>query len=107
MKVFVVIPSGLTIEIEARNTWSLKDAIRDAGIDIVAQCGGARACATCHVHVEPEWYGKVPPPESEEIEMLQTNDTYDPASSRLSCQIVCSPAMDGLRVALQPESWAD
>src|SRR5215210_1986389 len=70
------------------------------GIDaIVAECGGARACATCHVHVEPEWLTRTGVAQGDEAEMLEF--AIDPRpDSRLSCQIRLTQALDGLRVRL-------
>ncbi len=67
------------------------------GID--ADCGGACACATCHVYVDPAWMEKVGKPETMEESMLDF--AYEPKeNSRLSCQITVSDALDGLIVRL-------
>ncbi len=65
------------------------------GID--AECGGACACATCHVHVEAEWMPKVGKPEPMEEDMLDFAFDVKP-TSRLSCQIKVRPELDGLVV---------
>lgn len=69
------------------------------GID--ADCGGACACATCHVYVEDSWVEKLPKAESMEEDMLDFAFDVRP-SSRLSCQIKVAPALDGL-VVTTPE----
>jgi len=70
------------------------------GID--ADCGGACACATCHVYVNSAWRETVGPPESLEAEMLEVaEDVKD--SSRLSCQVKITESMEGL-VVTTPES---
>lgn len=67
------------------------------GID--ADCGGACACATCHVYVDPEWLTKTGEQSSMEQSMLDfANDVED--NSRLSCQIKVSAELDGLVVRL-------
>jgi ferredoxin, 2Fe-2S len=72
------------------------------GID--ADCGGACACATCHVYVEPEWQGKLAPRAAMEEDMLDfAFDVRD--SSRLSCQIKVSDALDGLRVRVPEKQF--
>ena len=72
------------------------------GIDgIVAECGGAAACATCHVFVAP--HPAVPPRSSLEDDMLDVTAVPRTDESRLSCQIFVTPAMDGLEVRL-PET---
>ena len=63
------------------------------GID--ADCGGACACATCHVYVDPAWVDKLPPKQEMEISMLDFAQDVRP-NSRLSCQIAVTPELDGL-----------
>ncbi|MCY4426241.1 MAG: 2Fe-2S iron-sulfur cluster-binding protein [Halieaceae bacterium] len=64
---------------------------------IAAECGGAMACATCHVHVDEAWYERLPEPAQDELAMLQFADNPG-ATSRLSCQIEVTPELDGLVV---------
>ena len=65
------------------------------GID--ADCGGGMACATCHVYVKEDWFDKLPKKEDGEEDMLDM--AYEPKkNSRLSCQIVVSDELDGLKV---------
>jgi 2Fe-2S ferredoxin len=72
------------------------------GID--ADCGGACACATCHVYVEPEWMPAVGKRSAMEEDMLDfAFDVRD--SSRLSCQIKVSPALDGLKVRVPEKQF--
>lgn len=96
--------SGCTTIIDARDGWTVMEAIRDAGLPIVAQCGGGRACATCHVHIAPETFRLLPPMDADELDLLESSDTFDPERSRLGCQVVCSEALEALRVTLQPDS---
>ncbi len=66
---------------------------------ILAECGGACACATCHCYIDKAWVDKVSPAESAERDMLEA--VVDPeATSRLSCQIEVTAEMDGLTVRL-------
>lgn len=70
--------------------------------EILADCGGALSCATCHVHIAGEWAERVGAPGDNEAAMLEM--AVDPdETSRLSCQIVLTEELDGLRVVL-PES---
>ncbi len=63
------------------------------GID--ADCGGAMACATCHVYVKEEWFNKLPQKEQGEEDMLDM--AFEPKkNSRLSCQILVSEELNGL-----------
>lgn len=102
----VVDHEGKEHRLEALEGWRAMEVIRDWGLDIKAECGGALACATCHVYVAPEWLGKLEPATAEEEDMLDTvADTQ--SNSRLSCQILMTEALDGLKVTLAPSSRAD
>ena len=81
---------------------AVKNNVR--GID--ADCGGACACATCHVWVAENWVAKLVPPTDEESEMLDGAFQVD-ERSRLCCQIIMTPELDGLEVELAPESLAE
>ena len=77
----------------------MEAAIKSGVPGIVAECGGACACATCHVYVDLEWLGKTCEASSMEQSMLDfANDVED--NSRLSCQIKLTEALDGLVVRL-------
>ena len=81
--------------------WRLMEVIRDHDLPIKAECGGACACATCHVYVKPEWFGKLIPATSEETMMLDDAMAVE-SNSRLSCQIILSTKLEGLEVTLAP-----
>lgn len=75
----------------------METAVKNAVPGIAAECGGACACATCHVYVDETFIDLLPAPDDTELSMLEF--TLNRAStSRLSCQITVSAAMDGLRV---------
>ena len=76
----------------------MEAAIRNGVTGIVAECGGGCSCSTCHVYVDEAWYGKLPPPSHEEEDMLDFAFESKPSSSRLSCQIKMTDALDGLVV---------
>ena len=101
MKIIVTDQQGKTTEIDGEVDWQLMEAIRDAGLPIKAECGGACACATCHVYIDPEWFGKTGGPNEDEADMLdlafELQDT-----SRLACQIELSDDLDGLKITLAP-----
>lgn len=86
------------IETEAENgSTVMETAIMNAVPGIVAECGGACTCATCHVYIEPEWREAVGGPSRMEEDMLDfAFDVRD--ESRLSCQIKVRDALDGLVV---------
>ena len=75
----------------------METAIRNSVPGIVAECGGACSCATCHVHVDEAWSEKVGPPSAMEEDMLDFAFDVKP-TSRLSCQIKISDELDGLIV---------
>lgn len=80
----------------------MEGAVKNMVPGIDADCGGACACATCHVYVDPGWIEKVGTPEGMEESMLDfAEDVRE--TSRLSCQITVSDELDGLVVRM-PES---
>lgn len=95
---------GATHRVVAREGARLMFVLRDdAALEVEGTCGGCMACGTCHVLVDPEWVDRLPPPSSAELDMLDALAHVDPARSRLACQIVADPGVDGLRLALAPE----
>jgi 2Fe-2S ferredoxin len=102
MHVRVVDREGQERELEALEGWRLMEIIRDWGLPIKAECGGACACATCHVYVAQDWIDRLHPPMEEELERLDEAFDVRP-NSRLACQILFSPELDGLEVVLAPE----
>ena len=102
MKIHAVDRQGKEYTLEGREGWSVMEILRDGGLDIAAECGGACACATCHVYVDENWYAKLPPPSPAETDMLDMALAVEP-NSRLSCKIVCSDATDGIKVTVAPE----
>ena len=95
-------PDGTRHEVDGEVGLSVMEVAKRHGIaGIEADCGGACACATCHVHVDPEWAGRLPPASAEEIDML--DGAFDVREgSRLSCQILVTPELNGLRLKLAP-----
>ena len=97
----VVDREGVEHSLEALDGWRAMEVIRDWGLPIKAECGGACSCATCHVYVDPGWIDLLPAKSDEEEAMLdgcfEVEDT-----SRLACQILMRDALDGLKVTLAP-----
>ena len=99
--VIFITPEGQTRTVDARPGSTLMEAARDNGIrGIVAECGGACSCATCHVHVAADWFDKLPAMSRTEADMLEFADGLDERWSRLSCQIVLDDALEGLSVTV-------
>src|SRR3990170_1171627 len=102
-KLIVTTRSGETREVEAAAGLTVMEAIRDNGFDeLLALCGGCCSCATCHVHVDPAFAALLPPMTADEDDLLDSSDDRD-ASSRLSCQIPFSDALNGLKVRIAEE----
>jgi 2Fe-2S ferredoxin len=99
----IVTRDGTERIVEARAGWSVMENIRDNGFDeLLALCGGCCSCATCHVHVDPQWLGRLKPRGADEEDLLDTSD-HKTEASRLSCQIEFGPELDGLKVTIAPE----
>jgi 2Fe-2S ferredoxin len=97
--------SGTTRTVEAEvGSTVMEAAIRNAIPGIEAECGGACACATCHVYVDEAWREKVGAPTPMEEDMLDFGYDVRP-NSRLSCQIKVTPELEGL-VVQTPERQA-
>jgi len=95
--------SGEERKVEATNGESVMEAaIKNSIPGIDADCGGACACATCHVYVDPAFLEKVGAAEEMEQSMLDFAENVE-SNSRLCCQISVSDELDGLRVTT-PES---
>ena len=103
MNIFVTDMDGKEHELDAIEGWRIMEIIRDHGLPIKAECGGACACGTCHVYVDDAWQDKLYPMQGEEEEMLDLAFGVDDRS-RLSCQIIMSEALDGLKLTLAPGS---
>jgi 2Fe-2S ferredoxin len=99
-KIVFIEPTGARREIEAPVGVTVMEVARQHGVaGIVAQCGGACACATCHVYVAPEWLGKLEPREDMEEGMLE--NAWEPRpNSRLSCQVHVTAELDGLELTV-------
>lgn len=90
--------------VDARNGDSIMETGIGSGVPgIVAECGGAMACATCHVYVVDEYRSLVGDAGDFEDEMLDDAAAERTAGSRLSCQIQMTDALDGIEVTVAPE----
>jgi len=86
----VEVAEGLTV---------MEGAVQNNIPGIDADCGGGMACATCHVYVKDEWFDKITKKSEGEDDMI--DQAYEPKkNSRLSCQILVSPEIDGLEIHL-------
>jgi 2Fe-2S ferredoxin len=102
-KITVISREGEAREVEGENGLTLMEVIRDNGFDeLLALCGGCCSCATCHVHIDPAFTDKLPAMGEDENDLLDSTDHRND-TSRLSCQIPVSDAIDGLIVTIAAE----
>ncbi len=102
-KITVVDRSGNAREVQADNGLSLMEVIRDNGFDeLLALCGGCCSCATCHVHIDAAYADKLPVMSEDENDLLDSTDSRN-ESSRLSCQVPVTDALDGMTVTIAEE----
>jgi ferredoxin, 2Fe-2S len=106
-RIIFIQPSGARREIDAPLGITLMEAAVQNGIaGVIAQCGGACACATCHVYVDAAWILKLEPREEMEEGMLE--NAWQPLkNSRLSCQIHITADLDGLEVRVPQQQGAN
>ena len=102
-QLIVTTRSGETSTIDAADGLTVMEAIRDNGFDeLLALCGGCCSCATCHVHVDPEFFDKLAPISEDENDLLDSSSDRD-EWSRLGCQIPFTADLDGLKVRIAAE----
>lgn len=97
-KIIFITPDGIRHETNVESGYSVMEAAINNNIDgIVAECGGACACATCHSYIDEAWLDKIPAMDDMEDSMLDAAfERKD--NSRLTCQIEVTDALDGLVV---------
>ncbi|WP_303764211.1 2Fe-2S iron-sulfur cluster-binding protein [Sphingobium yanoikuyae] len=99
--VLFVEASGAEHRIDVPTGENLMRAALNEGLEgMLGECGGGLACATCHCYVEEDWADRLPAPAQTELDMLECTASERRPSSRLSCQIIASDALDGLVVHL-------
>lgn len=102
-KLIVVTRDGTEHPVDATPGLSVMEVIRDHGFDeLLALCGGNCSCATCHVHVDPEFATKLRPVSADEDDLLDSASDRD-ATSRLSCQLLFTAELDGMKVRIAEE----
>lgn len=97
-KVIYITSDSMHHEVKVENGYSVMEGAINNNIDgIVAECGGACACATCHSYIDEAWFDRLPPMDDMEDSMLDAAYERRP-NSRLTCQIEMHPGLDGLIV---------
>ncbi|MFZ1743945.1 MAG: 2Fe-2S iron-sulfur cluster-binding protein [Pontixanthobacter sp.] len=94
---------GDITEVEAEAGASLLSVGQAAGMPLEGTCEGQMACSTCHVIVEPDWFDRLPEAIEDEEDMLDLAYAVE-RTSRLSCQIIVTEALDGLTVKVPRDS---
>lgn len=105
MEIFVTTREGRQIALKIDEGCGLMTTLRDADVGIAGTCGGAASCGTCHVTIDAAWAYLLPAPGEDEADMLEALAEASPLPphSRLSCQIVASAALNGLRLTIPEE----
>ena len=99
--IHLVSADGTTTTVESKPGFSLMEAaIHDNAKGIEADCGGLLTCATCHVMVREPFASQLPPPDDDELGMLDFTASPRQPNSRLSCQIKLTEAISGITVDL-------
>ncbi len=99
-KITYIDQNGKRREVDVPVGWSVMEgAVKNLVPGIDADCGGACACATCHVYVDRDWLKKLPPKDEAEETMLDFAPDVK-TTSRLSCQIKVTEDLDGLVVTV-------
>jgi 2Fe-2S ferredoxin len=93
---FVLPDSSSRVDVDGEVGDVLMQLAVDNGVEgILGECGGGCSCATCHVHVDPEWFSRVGPAHEVEQDMLEFSGSVSPCS-RLACQLLLTDELDGI-----------
>ncbi len=103
VRVHFITAKGERIDAEAAAGTRLLEVGQGADMPLEGTCEGQMACSTCHVIVEKDWFERLPPASEDEEDMLDLAAGVT-RTSRLSCQILLSPELDGLEVRIPGES---
>jgi 2Fe-2S ferredoxin len=94
-EVVVTEPGGTVRALAAPAGATILELARRENLALEGTCGGQMACATCHVVIAADWYGRLPEPSPEERDMLELA-ARPRRTSRLGCQVRLTPDLDGL-----------
>jgi ferredoxin len=103
VRVNFIIADGSKVIADAEVGAGLLEVAQAAGMPLEGTCEGQMACSTCHVIVDPEWFDRLPPASDDEEDMLDLAAGVA-RTSRLSCQVLLTEALDGLQVRIPEES---
>lgn len=98
-KITFITPEDKRVDIDAPEGLSILEIAHQNAIELEGACEGSLACSTCHVIVDPEWFEVLNEPTEDEEDMLDLAFGLT-RTSRLGCQIIMSPELDGIVVRL-------
>jgi ferredoxin, 2Fe-2S len=102
-KLIITTRQGIEHQLDGKPGISLMANIRDGGIDeLTAICNGCCSCATCHVYIDEAFLDRLSEMSPDETDLLDSS-THRRKSSRLSCQVILSESLGGMRVTVSPE----
>jgi ferredoxin len=101
-RVTAIEPGGREQTLEAEPGSTIQELARAHDLPLECTCGGQMACATCHVVIDPSFFGHLPPASAEEKDMLLLS-ARPRRTSRLGCQVRLTDELDGLRFTVVGE----
>lgn len=102
IKIIFEYPNGERHEIQGNEGDVLTELAEENNINLPSACAGNATCGTCHVHLDKDFFNKLPEKIDEEEDTLEVvNNRTD--FSRLGCQIILKPELDGMVVYVQED----
>ena len=90
---------GAEHRLDALDGWRLMEIMRDHGLPVPHECDGSGVCGKCRVDIDPAWSNALVPARDDELDLLDADASATDAS-RLSCQVLYHPGLNGLRLSL-------
>lgn len=103
-RMIVVDRDGIQHEVECKAGLKMMEILRELDYGVSAICGGLCSCATCHIYIDESWAGRLPKPQSDEQELLKELADFREGTSRLSCQVDFTEALDGIKLTIAQDT---
>ena len=103
-RMIVVDRDGIQHEVEGKAGLKMMEILRELDYGVSAICGGLCSCATCHIYIDESWAGRLPKPQSDEQELLKELADFREGTSRLSCQVDFTEALDGIKLTIAQDT---
>jgi len=103
-RMIVVDRDGIEHEVEGKAGLKMMEILRELDYGVSAICGGLCSCATCHIYIDESWAGRLPKPQSDEQELLKELADFREGTSRLSCQVDFTEALDGIKLTIAQDT---